>query len=141
MLKGIDPFLGPDLLRWLAEMGHGDVLAVVDRNFPSYGRGQQRVWQAPAVGVDEAFRAVLTVFPLDTFVEAPIGHMLVDDGSDGAALADVRGRANEAEGREVAVRAITRVPDFYDEASRAYATIRTGETRPYSCYLLTKGVV
>lgn len=141
MLKGIDPLLGPDLLRWLAQMGHGDVLAIVDRNFPSYGRGQERVWQMNGVGVDEAFRAVLTLFPVDTFVEQPLAHMLQDDGADGEALPGVRRLVDEAEGREVGARAVVRVPHFYDEAARAYATIRTSETRPYSCYLLTKGVV
>ena len=35
MLKGIDPLLGPELLMALASMGHGDELAVVDRNFPA----------------------------------------------------------------------------------------------------------
>lgn len=141
MLKGIDPLLGPDLLRWLAEMGHGDVLCIADRNFPSYGRGQERVWQMNGVGAPQALAAVLTLFPVDTFVPEPLAHMLTDDGTDGPALADVRRVVDEAEGREVGARGVVRVPHFYDEAARAYCTIRTSEVRPYSCYLLTKGTV
>lgn len=143
MLKGIDPLLGPDLLRWLAQMGHGDVLCVADRNFPCYGRGQQRVWQMNGVGVDDALRAVLTLLPLDSFVEAPLTHMLTDDSRDGPALPGVRRIAEEAEGREVGARGLGRFghDGFYARAGRAYATIRTSETRPYACYLLEKGVV
>ena len=36
MLKNLDPLLVPPLLAALAEMGHGDVIAVVDRNFAAY---------------------------------------------------------------------------------------------------------
>lgn len=141
MLKGIDPLLGPGLLAWLAQMGHGDTLAIVDRNYPCYGRGQERVWQATGVGVDEVIRAVLSVLPLDAFVDAPLAHMLVDDGTDGPALPRVKAAADAAEGRVVGARGVRRCPDFYDEAAGAFATIRTGETRPYACYLLRKGVL
>jgi len=33
VLKGIDPLLTPDLLKVLAEMGHGDAIVVADANF------------------------------------------------------------------------------------------------------------
>ena len=33
MLRGIDPLLTPDLLKVLAEMGHGDEIVVADANF------------------------------------------------------------------------------------------------------------
>lgn len=137
MLKGIDPFLGPDLLCWLAQMGHGDVIAVVDRNFPAYGGGP-RVWESPQATADSAIAAVLSVFPLDQYDDAPLRHMLVDDGTDGPALADVQAVAEAAEGRTVGVAGVDRM-DFYPLAARAFATIRTGETRPYACFLLAKG--
>ena len=143
MLKGIDPLLGPGLLRWLAQMGHGDVLCIADRNFPCYGAGQERVWQMTGVGADEALAAVLTLFPVDSFVPTPVTHMLTDDGTDGPALPAVRAVLDRAEGREVGVRGIGRHggDGFYARSARAYATIRTSETRPYACYLIEKGVV
>ncbi len=35
MLKGLDPLLDAELFYLLAAMGHGDDLALVDRNFPA----------------------------------------------------------------------------------------------------------
>ena len=43
MLKGIDPLLGPDLLRVLAAMGHGDELVIVDANFPAEANARRLV--------------------------------------------------------------------------------------------------
>ena len=74
MLKGIDPVLNGALLKILDEMGHGDVLVLADRNYPSYAGG------APVIDLGEidttrAARAILSVFPLDTFLERPLGRM------------------------------------------------------------------
>ena len=40
MLKNIDPLLTGDLLKILADMGHGDELAIVDANFPAFEMGK-----------------------------------------------------------------------------------------------------
>lgn len=76
MLKGIDPLLSPKLLEILAEMGHGDELAVVDANFPAAAMARRLVRvNASALGV---LRAVLTLLPLDDFVDAPLTAMEVE---------------------------------------------------------------
>ena len=36
MLKGISPIISPELLKALAEMGHGDELVIADGNFPCH---------------------------------------------------------------------------------------------------------
>ena len=36
MLKGIPPILSPELLKILAEMGHGDELTIGDGNYPGH---------------------------------------------------------------------------------------------------------
>ena len=43
MLKGLDPLLSPDLLHVLAQMGHGDQIALVDRNFPAASTARRLV--------------------------------------------------------------------------------------------------
>ena len=138
MLKGIDPLLGPDLLHHLRAMGHGDVLAVVDRNYPAATRGGRLV-RLDGVRLEAAVRAVLSVFPLDTFVEPPVHRMTAPDG-----LQQVHGPVDaaidEVSGGPVAKGELGRF-EFYDEASQAYAVVATGETLPYGCYLFTKGVV
>ncbi|HLS40254.1 MAG TPA: RbsD/FucU domain-containing protein [Ornithinicoccus sp.] len=141
MLKGIDPLLTGSLLAILDEMGHGDVLGLVDRNFPAYR------YEAPVIdlrGADTAAaaRAVLQVFPLDSFVEAPVRRMEIDGEPDTVteATAALSRLAAEAEGREVTIASVERF-DFYEQAKGAMAFVQTGETIPYSCYLLQKGVV
>lgn len=138
MLKGIDPVLGPDLLALLARMGHGDVLAVVDRNYPAYAAGAPVV--DLAVDLTTALRAICSLVPVDAFVEHPVRHMLTDDGADGPALPDVRAVLDEAEGRPVGVAGIAR-QEFYPAARGAFAVVRTTDARPYACLLLAKGVL
>ena len=80
MLKGIDPLLSPELLTVLAEMGHGDELAIVDANFPAVTMARRLVRvNAPAPGV---LRAVLSLLPLDEFVDAPLTVMEVIGAPD-----------------------------------------------------------
>ena len=76
MLKGIDPLLHADLLHVLRAMGHGDELAIVDANFPAASMGR-RVIRADGVTATRILEAVLSVLPLDDFVDAPCARMEV----------------------------------------------------------------
>lgn len=138
MLKGIDPLLGPDLLHHLRAMGHGDRLAIVDRNYPAATRGG-RVVRLDGVDLESAVRAVLSVLPLDTFVEPAVFRMAGPNG-----LQPVHGPVDAAiddvSGGPVGKGELGRF-EVYDAASEAYAVVATGETLPYGCYLFTKGVV
>ena len=79
MLKGISPMIGPELLKILAEMGHGDELVLADGNFPGTSIGQRCV-RCDGHGCAEVMRAVLQIFPLNDFVPAPLAVMEVPDG-------------------------------------------------------------
>ncbi|MCV2393062.1 hypothetical protein OEB99_01960 [Actinotalea sp. M2MS4P-6] len=138
MLKGIDPVLGPDLLALLARMGHGDVIAVVDRNYPAHAAGVPVV--ELAVDLPRALEAVLGLMPVDRFQEHPLRHMLTDDGADGPALADVRAVVDLAEGRAVGALGVDRLA-FYPAARSCFCVVRTTEERPYACVMVAKGVV
>lgn len=139
MLKGIDPLLVPPLLASLAEMGHGDVLAVVDRNFPAHSCGR-RVVDLPGADVTQVLRAVLALLPVDAFQDPAAWRMVQDDGADGPAAEDVRALLEESEHRRVGFAPVRRT-DFYGRAGDAYCTVRTGDSRPYACFLVAKGVV
>jgi L-fucose mutarotase len=79
MLKGIDPLLSPELLKVLAEMGHGDSLALVDANFTATTLGRAKpLIRLPGVGLLRAGAALLSVFPLD-LAERPVDFMAVSD--------------------------------------------------------------
>lgn len=141
MLKNIDPLLTGSLLRILDEMGHGDVIGLVDRNFPAYRYGVPVV-DLRGADTGAAARALLSVLPLDRFVEAPIRRMEIDGEPERItdATAALGRLAADAEGAEITIDRVERF-DFYAAAQGATAFVHTGETIPYSCYLLRKGVV
>lgn len=141
MLKGIDPRLSPDLLYLLAQMGHGDRLAVVDRNYPAESSGIPVV-RMDSVDLLTALEAILSVFPVDTFAERPVGGMnQVDDPSAiPTAQLDAFKLVDRIEGREVGVERIERF-SFYKTVKECFAVVITGEDRPYGCVVLTKGVL
>jgi L-fucose mutarotase len=141
VLKNVHPLLSGPLLSLLDRMGHGDLLGLVDRNFPAHRYG------APVIdfrGVDtgQAADALLSVFPLDGFVDEAVHRMEIDGSPDEITVATERLQqaADAAEGRPVRIASVERFA-FYDMAKPVFAFVHTGETVPYSCYLLRKGVV
>jgi L-fucose mutarotase len=141
VLKNIDPLLTGALLRLLDEMGHGDVLALVDRNFPAHRYGKP-VFDLRGSDIEAAGKAVLSVLPLDGFVDSPIVRMQIDGSPDeiSSVTAGLGAIADDAERRGVGIASLERF-SFYEAAKEATAFVQTGETVPYSCYLLRKGVV
>ena len=145
ILKGIDPLLTADLLYALRSAGHGDVIAVVDANFPAASTADVCVLDEPIVlaGVDcvQAMEAIGSVLPLDRFVDAPVGKMVPSEGSSLPELgAEVHEKALAALGGPP-VEDIERF-DFYAAAEDAYVIVQcSAERRPFGCFLLTKGVV
>ena len=81
MLKGISPILSPELLKILMEMGHGDELCIGDGNFPAASIAQRLV-RLDGHGVTEILDAILALFPLDTYVDAPVTLMQVVPGDN-----------------------------------------------------------
>ena len=141
MLKGIDPLLSGDLLKLLDDMGHGDELVIADRNFPADATGLP-VIRLGEVTITRAVQAVLSVFPLDTFIPHPLERMVVaEDPSRTTTRGDeVLAAAIAAEGRELEWGVIPRF-EFYERAAKAYAVIHTLEDEGYNDFILTKGVV
>jgi L-fucose mutarotase len=141
MLKMLDPLLNADLLHVLASMGHGDELAVVDAHFPAASMARRLV-RIDGAGAPAVLSACLSLMPLDTFVESPAHRMeLVHAPEEVPEVAhDFQRAIDQAERRHVPLGKIERRA-FYERAKRAYAIVATGETRPYGCILLVKGVV
>ena len=138
MLLGLDPVLTPDLLHALAAMGHGDRIVLVDANYPAT-RGA-RLIRLAGVDVVRALRAVLSVLPVDTYVDAPAAIMQVV--GDANAVPDVV-RLIDAELVERGWPASVGIERhaFYAAAESAYAIVQTAERRFYGNVLLTKGVL
>jgi L-fucose mutarotase len=141
MLKGIDPLLSGELLCVLDDMGHGDQLALVDRNFPAYQPGRP-VIRLGESGSMRALDAILSVMPLDSFVTYPIERMEVKDDPSIVlpTQQQVFDRAKRIEGWDFQMGVIPRM-DFYQRAKSCFAVVHTLETEPYSCFILHKGVI
>jgi len=141
MLKGIDPVLNGELLHILDDMGHGDQLLLVDRNFPAAASGKPVV-RLGEIGVERAARAILSLMPLDIFLEHPLERMEVDDDPSivaavQAAVLEVA-RAQHPQPLEFGI--VPRL-SFYERAAGAFAVVHTLEDQPYGCFILHKGVI
>lgn len=146
MLKGIDPRLNAEVLYTLAAMGHGDTLIISDTNFPADSIARQTVvgdlLRVGNVTAGEAVEAVLSVFPLDTFVDDFAGRMEIVGEPDTVPPVqhEVQAAIDAVEGSHRPMVSVERFA-FYDMAKEAYAVIQTGERRFYGCFMLRKGVV
>lgn len=138
MLKNLDAILTGELLAILRDMGHGDEIVVTDANFPAASVAQRLV-RLPGISADRALEALLSVLPLDDFVEAPAAAMAAPDGRP-PIYDDFDRLLAGAEGRTVGMEQIDRF-DFYDRARKAYAVVSTGERRLYANLILKKGVL
>lgn len=144
MLKGIPKILSPELLKVLCEMGHSDRLVIADGNFPAESVGKDAiVIRMDGHGTCEILEAILTVFPLDTYVEHPVNLMQVMPGDNVEtpiwdAYAEIVKKA-DTRGSD-AIGQIERFA-FYEEARNAYAIIATSESALYANIMLQKGVV
>lgn len=146
MLKGLDPRLNAEVLYALRAMGHGDTLIIADTNFPSDSIARQTVLgellRMDNLTAGEAAEAVLSVFPLDSFVEDFAGRMEIvgNPGEVPPVQAEVQAAIDAAEGQSRPMVGIERFA-FYDVAKEAYAVIQTGERRFYGCFMFRKGVI
>lgn len=144
MLKNIPQILSPQLLKILYEMGHSDQIVISDGNFPAESMGKDSiVIRCDGHGVPELLDAILTVFPLDTYVDKPVSLMEVMPGDNvETPIWDTYKeiiQKHDNRGEEI-VGTIERFK-FYDEAKKAYAIIATGEKALYANVILQKGVV
>jgi L-fucose mutarotase len=140
MLKGIPPILGPDLLHILRAMGHGDEIAIVDANFPGDSLGPELV-RLDGISATDVLDAVLTLMPLDTFVdEQAIGMAVVGEPDTRVeAHKDFDAIVKKHEpGMQLTL--LERFA-FYDRVRGAYAIVQTGERRLYGNILLKKGII
>ena len=146
MLKGLDPRLNADVLHVLRAMGHGDTLILSDTNFPASSIAKETTHGAHLrmenLTAAEAAEAILSVLPLDTFVDDFAARMEVvgDPGRIEPTQVEVQAAIDAAEGTPRPMLSVERFA-FYDLAKTSYAVIQTGERRFYGCFMFRKGVI
>jgi L-fucose mutarotase len=145
MLKRISPLLNADVLQALAAMGHGDDLIIADTNFPADSVARSTIVGKP-LRIDApsavVVRAVLSLYPLDSFVDDAAARMeIVGSPNEMAPVQqEVQKEIDDAEGKPWPMVGIERYA-FYERAKNAYCVIQTGELRFYGCFALRKGVI
>jgi L-fucose mutarotase len=140
MLKGIDPILSPELLATLRAMGHGDEIAIVDGNYPGVEHARRLV-RLDGVALIPALDAVLSVMPIDDFVEEAIFRSTFRQERD--TLEPVHGEIIACCARHEPARTVVPLVGaaFYDRVRAAHTLVQTSEPRLYANVILRKGVI
>lgn len=146
MLKNIDPLLNAELLRALRAMGHGDEIIICDANFPADSVARETVLgkliRLDGIDAPRAAKAILSVMPLDTFVDDAAQRMEVVDAPNEIpqVQVEVQSEIDAAEGKSWPLKSIERFA-FYERAKNAYCVVATSERRFYGCFVFKKGVI
>lgn len=136
LLKGISPVISPDLLKVLAEMGHGDEIVFADAHFPAHSVNA-RVIRADGIPCAELLKGLSPLFELDSYA-VPVIMMAPVPGDSLDPEVEKRYRASL--GYEGRIEQMERYA-FYERAKKAYAVVLTGETAKYGNVIIKKGVV
>ena len=139
MLKGIHPAIGPELLKVLAEMGHGDEIILADAHFPGHSVND-KVLRADGVKITTLLDGILPLFELDSYDDPLIMMQVVEgDSLDPFVESSYRVEIEKHVSDAPEVLRIGRF-EFYDRAQKAAAVVMTGETAKYGNIILKKGV-
>jgi L-fucose mutarotase len=139
MLKLIDPSLNGDVLHALRSMGHGDELVLSDTNFPADSVARhtvvRRLLHIDNVSAARAAKAILSLLPLDSFVDAPALRMEIVGNNARCSMRSIARKGGRGRWARSSARR------SYERARQAYCVVRSGERRFYGCFIFTKGVV
>jgi len=141
MLKKIPLIINPELLKILSEMGHGDEIVIADGNFPA-GAHAQRLVRLDGHNIPNILKALLVLFPLDTYVKSPVGLMEVDPGDDiiPTIWKNYEKILNES-GEPFKDFNFIEKSKFYERSKNAYCTVATSELALYANIILKKGII
>jgi L-fucose mutarotase len=141
MLHNISPILSPDILHTLRAMGHGDEIVIGDANFPGTSMGK-RCHRLDGISATDLLEAIVQLFPIDTFDDAPLAVMEVvgDPSNIPPIVGEFQEIIDKTADNPAPIKGMERFK-FYERASNAFAVIQTGETRIYGNIILKKGVI
>ena len=134
MLKGIHPAISPELLKILAEMGHGDEIVLSDAHFPAHSL-HSKVIRADGITVSTLLKGIAPLFEFDAYVDEPVPGDTLDPQVEENYLTAIK----NAIGFTPNLERIERFA-FYERAKQAYAVVISGETAKYGNIIIKKGV-
>jgi L-fucose mutarotase len=140
MLKGINPIVSPDLLKILAEMGHGDEIVLSDAHFPGKTFCPKNVLRGDGLQIPDLLEGIIPLFELDSYADPLIMMTAVEgDELDPQVETDYMEAIRKHAPDAPAPLRIGRF-EFYDRAEKAYACVVTGTLAKYGNVILKKGV-
>ncbi|ATD55040.1 RbsD/FucU family protein [Clostridium chauvoei] len=141
MLKGIPTIISPELLKILMEMGHGDTIVIADGNFPASNYAKRLV-RADGHNIPDVLKAILKLFPIDTYSKNPLSLMSIVQGDTVVPTIwkDYENIIKKDFSNFSHFNFLERF-DFYEKSKEAYAIISTSEEALYANIILTKGVL
>ena len=141
MLINVNPLISREILQLIRSMGHGDKFVLSDANFPSYSHAN-KLYRMDGLNIPQAAEALLSHFPLDSFIPHPVERMEIDGKPEEVndVHQDLIDTVKKVSGANWKVGSVER-QKFYVEARKAMAVITTSDTRPYGCFMFTKGVL
>jgi L-fucose mutarotase len=139
MLKGINPIVSPELLKILAEMGHGDEIVFGDSNFPAASHAQRLV-RADGHRITSLLDAVLPLFPLDYAVDYSAVLMVYRSDKEPVVWSSYKEKLSACPDGDKAFLTLPK-PEFYERAKRAYCVVATGESEGFANLIIRKGVI
>ena len=141
MLINVNPLISPEILQLIRSMGHGDKFVLSDANFPSYSHAN-KLYRMDGLNIPQAAEALLSHFPLDSFIPHPVERMEIDGKPEEVndVHQDLIDTVKKVSGANWKRGSVER-QKFYVEARKAMAVITTSDTRPYGCFMFTKGVL
>ena len=146
ILRGIPTVISSDLLKALADTGHADLIVVADANYPPISKTPNGLHiHAKGNNTIEMIDAILTLMPLDSdYCDHPFLYMGPDQDSgivmERAEVWDEAFAVLEKHGYKAECAQRIERMKFYKKASKAFLTLSTSDARPYSCFILQRGV-
>lgn len=140
MLKGINPILSPELLKTLAEMGHGDEIILADAHFPGHTFCKNTI-RYDGIHIPNLLEGILPLFELDSYDDPLIMMDAVDgDELDPSVEEAYLNVINKYTNTSSVINRIDRF-SFYERAQKAFCCVITGSIFKYGNIILKKGVI
>lgn len=141
MLKKIPKLLSPDLLKILAEMGHGDEIVIADGNYPAASNARNLV-RCDGLGASLVLESILDLLPLDKTVTEPVSLMAVpqNDSYTPVIWNEFQEILKSSKEENINIEYLDRF-EFYERGKKAYAIVATSEKALYANIILKKGVI
>lgn len=142
-MRNIPRIIGPEFMKTLLEMGHGDEIVFGDANFPAASMNQ-RIVHMEGCKITDILESIMQYFPLDNFADENVILMSVVQGHGKEPKVWEQYRdiiKNNDQERYFQEFSYLSREQFYERSKRAYAVVATGETEKYANIILKLGVV